>query len=129
MFIHGSEDNMVPLETGQLEDCKMIGTLAIVRQMQEMGVPYWKWIEKGADHVMAMKSLTSYLEEQYRFMNDFVLNGLQSTVNTEVADKEPANMASMEAMVKYVPLYILGYNMYLDQIDWNNIQKPKSIVY
>jgi len=128
MFFHGTEDNEVPLETSQL-DCRLFGTLAIVRQMQEMEVPYWKWIEQGADHVMAMKPLTTYLEEQYRFLNDFVINGLQSTVSTEVTDKEPANMASPEAMVKYVPLYILGYGKYLDEMDWSNMQKPTGIVY
>ena len=97
--------------------------------MKEMGVPYWKWIEKGADHVMAMKPLTTYLEEQFRFLNDFCLNGLQSTVNTEVEDKEPANMSSVEMMVKYVPMYILGYGKYLDEIDWSNMGKPKDVVY
>ena len=128
MFFHGSEDTVVPLEKSNA-DCRFIGTLFICRQMQEMGVPYWKWIEKGADHVMAMKPLTTYLEEQYRFLNDFALNGLQSTVNTDVADKEPASMSSVEKMVQYVPLYILGYGKYLDEIDWSNMQKPESIVY
>ena len=128
MFFHGSEDKVVPLESAQL-DCQLFGTLTIVSQMQEMGVPYWKWIEKGADHIMAMKPLTTYLEEQYRFLNDFVANGLQSTVNTEVADKEPASMSSVEKMIEYVPLYILGYGKYLDEIDWSNIQKPANIVY
>lgn len=128
MFFHGSEDNVVPLEKSNA-DCRFIGTLFIARQMQEMGVPYWKWIEKGADHVMAMKPLTTYLEEQYRFLNDFCLGGLQSTVNTEVADKEPANMSSVEKMIQYVPLYILGYGKYLDQIDWGNMQKPSEVVY
>ena len=128
MFIHGSEDHTVPLETIDM-DCRLFGTLCIVSQFAEMDVPYWKWIEKGADHVMAMKPLTTYLEEQYRFLNDFVVRGLQSTVNTEVADKEPANMASVEAMIQYVPLYILGYGKYLEDMDWNNMQKPNSIVY
>lgn len=128
MFFHGSEDNVVPLEKGQA-DCRFIGTLFIARQMKEIGVPYWKWIEKGADHVMAMKPLTTYLEEQYRFLNDFCLNSLQSTVNTEVEDKEPANMSSVEMMVKYVPMYILGYGKYLDEVDWTNMGKPDSVVY
>lgn len=128
MFFHGSEDNVVPLEKSNA-DCRFIGTLFICRQMTEMGVPYWKWIEKGADHVMAMKPLTTYLEEQYRFLNDFCLKGLKSNVNTEVEDKDPANMSSVEKMIQYVPLYILGYGKYLHEIDWGNIQKPSEVVY
>lgn len=128
MFFHGSEDNVVPLEQGQI-DCRFYGTLYLCRQMKQMGIPYWKWIERGADHVMAMKPLTTYLEEQYRFLNDFCLNGLQSTVNTEVEDKVPASMSDVEKMIKYVPLYILGYGKYLHQIDWTNMAKPKDVVY
>lgn len=128
MFFHGDQDNVVPLETGKA-DCTFFGTLYIERQLKEMGVPYWKWIEKGADHVMAMKPLTTYLEEQYRFLNDFVINGLDSVVVTEVTDKEPTNMASVEAMVKYVPLYILGYGKYLEDIDWGSLEAPAQIVY
>lgn len=44
-------------------------------------------------------------------------------------DKEPASMKDVQAMAKYVPLYILGYGKYLKDMDWNNIEKPKSIVY
>lgn len=94
-----------------------------------MSTPYWKWIELRANHVMAMKPPTTYLEEQYRFLNDYCVGGLQSTVNTVVADLQPALMASVEMMLKYVPLYIVGYGKYLDQIDWDNLQKPDSVVY
>ncbi len=38
-------------------------------------------------------------------------------------------MSSVEAMIQYVPLYILGYGQYLEQLDWNNLPKPDSIVY
>ena len=135
MLMHGSVDNTVPLEQGGIDvidlgdPCKFFGTEYISRQLKEMEVPYWRFISKGADHVIAMLALTSYLEEQYRFLNDFCINGLQSSVNTEVADKEPANMSDVSQMVKYVPLYILGYGKYLEDMDWNNIQKPDSIVY
>ena len=128
MFFHGDQDTVVPLEKGNA-DCTFFGTLYIERQLKEMGVPYWKWIEKGADHVMAMKPLTTYLEEQYRFLNDFVINGLDSVVLTEVADKEPAGMSSVEAMIKYVPLYILGYGKYLEEIDWGDLSAPTQVVY
>ena len=128
MFFHGTRDNAVPLGVLDIE-CRLIGTLPIAEQLDEMGVPYWKCIIKGADHVIAMQTLTSYLEEQYRFLHDFVENGLQSSVNTEIKDKVPPHMSSVEAMIQYVPLYILGYGQYLDQLDWNNLPKPDSIVY
>jgi hypothetical protein len=128
MFFHGDQDNIVPLETSYA-DCKFFGTLHLIPQIEALGTPYWKWIEHGADHVMAMKPLTNYLEEQYRFLNDFVVNGLQSTVFTEVSDNEPANMSSAEMMIKYVPLYILGYGHYLKDMDWSNMEAPSQIVY
>ena len=128
MFFHGDKDNVVPLDKGNL-DCNLFGTYYICRQFKTMGVPYWKWIEHGADHVMAMKTLTSYLEEQYRFLNEFCLKGLKTTVNTDVEDAEPAEMSSVEMMCKYVPLYIFGYGKYLKDIDWSNIQKPQNIVF
>ena len=128
MLLHGTRDTAVPLGVLDIE-CRLVGTLPIAEQLDEMGVPYWKCIVKGADHVIAMQTLTSYLEEQYRFLHDFVENGLQTTVNMEVKDKVPANMSSVEAMIQYVPLYILGYGQYLEQLDWNNLPKPDSIVY
>ena len=128
MFFHGTEDNAMPLGVTDV-DCRFVGTLSIVEQLEEMGVPYWKWIERGADHVMAMRTLTVYLEEQYHFLRDFVENGQQTCINTESKEKEPANMTSVDAMIKYVPFYILGYGRYLDQMDWNNMKKPESIVF
>ncbi len=128
MLFHGTEDFSVPL--GILDtDYRYVGTLPIVRQLEAMDVPYWKWIEHGADHIIAMTTLSNYLEEQYRFLHDFVEQGIQTSVNTEVRDKVPVNMASVEAMIKYAPLYILGYGKYLDQMDWNNLPKPGSVVY
>ena len=106
-----------------------MGTIYVAQQLDTLGVSYWKWIEKGADHVMAMKPLTNYLEEQYRFLDDFIVKKIQSKVNTEVEDCVPAEMSSVNAMLKYVPFYILGYDKYLEQLDWNKIEKPKSIVY
>ncbi|MBO4924196.1 MAG: alpha/beta hydrolase fold domain-containing protein [Bacteroidales bacterium] len=128
MLFHGDIDGVVPLSEGKI-DCNLFGTLYIEEHLKEMEVPYWKWIEKGADHVMAMKPLTTYLEEQYRFLNDFVVNGIKSTVITEVQDKEPASMASVEEMTRFVPFYILGYGKYLDQIDWGNLDNPTKVVY
>lgn len=134
MFFHGDRDPIVPLTTASKETsvqmgCNFMGTIYVAQQLDTLGVSYWKWIEKGADHVMAMKPLTNYLEEQYRFLDDFIVKKIQSKVNTEVEDCVPAEMSSVNAMLKYVPFYILGYDKYLEQLDWNKIEKPKSIVY
>ena len=135
MLMHGSNDTMVPLEKEKIvvldvgEPCNYHGTEYIARQLKEMDVPYWRFISEGADHVIAMLALTRYQEEQYRFLNDFVVGGLQGSVNTIVADKEPANMADANMMIKYVPLYILGYGQYLEDIDWTKVQKPANVVY
>ena len=131
MFFHGSEDIVVPLEKIKADwaDCHLMGTEYIARQLKQKGVPYWKFIEKGADHVMAMKPLTTYLEEQYRFLSEVVLKGTGSTVETIWQDKEPAGMASVEMMLKHVPLYIMGFGKYLDELETIPAEKPKEIVY
>lgn len=50
-------------------------------------------------------------------------------VYTEWQDQEPANMKDVNQMIKYVPMYILGYDKYLKDIDWGNMQKPDDVVY
>lgn len=135
MSFHGDKDIIIPDKTSAdwgpefQVDCTFFGPAYYLKQLQDMDVPYWKWTEWGTDHVMAMKPLTHYLEEQYRFLTDFCIGGLQSVTLTDVHDKEPASMKDVPTMIKYVPLYILGYGKYLNEIDWNNIEKPKSIVY
>lgn len=135
MSFHGDKDYIIPDTTSSnwgpdfLVDCKFFGPAYYLAQLDCMGVSYWKWTEWGSDHVMAMKPLTTYLGEQLRFLNDFCKDGLQTVTTTDVRDKEPANMAGVEMMVKYVPLYILGYGKYLNEMDWQNMEKPKSIVY
>ena len=129
MFFHGSEDPLVPLGKADVSGTNCMGTLYIEKQLEEAGVPHWTWIEKGADHVMAMKPLTSYLEEQARFLKDFASGAAKTAVRTEWADEEPAGMSSVDQMLKFVPMYILGFGKYLDEIDWNNLDKPENIVF
>lgn len=135
MSFHGDKDSIIPSRRstswgpGSKVDCNFFGPEYYLGQCREMGVPYWKWTEWGTDHVMAMKPLTHYLEEQYRFLTDFCAGGLQTATSTEVRDREPASMRDVGAMVKYVPLYILGYGKYLKDMDSGNAVKPKSIVY
>lgn len=129
MFFHGSIDELVPLEKSKIAETNFMGTEYLTRQLKDMDVPHWTWIEKGADHVMAMKPLTSYLEEQTYFLKEFVVKGNKSSVRTDWADKEPAAMQSVDMMLKYVPMYILGFGKYLEDMDFNNIERPKNIVF
>ncbi len=135
MSFHGDKDFIIPAQTSAdwgpefKVDCTFFGPDYYLTQLDSMGVSYWKWNEWGTDHVMAMKPLTTYLGEQLRFLNDFCLGGLQTVTTTDVRDKEPASMKDVPTMIKYVPLYILGYEKYLDEIDWSNLGMPKDVVY
>lgn len=129
MFFHGSEDTIVPLGQTDLMGTLLVGTNVLSEQLDEMGVPRRTWIEKGADHVMAMLPCTDYLAEQATFLKEWVGGGKQASINTEYILPEPPSMASVEEMIKNVPLYILGYEKYLADIDWGNMEKPDEVVY
>lgn len=129
MFFHGTIDELVPREKADIAGTNFMGTEYIAAQMKQMGVPHWVWIEPGADHVLAMKPCTEYLEEQARFLKDFASGKRQATVRTEWTQPEPDGMQGIEAMIKSVPLYILGYEKRLKDIDWAHIDMPESVVY
>ena len=129
LFIHGSNDNAVPFNVGPCISGNWGGTFYIHKQLEAMNVPHWTYIVKGADHVMAMKALTDNLEEHDRFYRAFVEDKSQAIVNTEWAEVEPASMASVDLMVKNAPFYILGFGKYMEEMDWNNMQKPQDVVY
>lgn len=38
-------------------------------------------------------------------------------------------MKDVNEMIKFVPMYILGYDKYLNEIDFNNMEKPTGVVY
>ena len=48
---------------------------------------------------------------------------------TEWIDEPPADMTSGESMLQYVPMYILGFGKYLEEIDFGQLEVPKEIVY
>ena len=129
MFFHGTEDIVVPMGQIDMGGTAIVGTRMLSDQLTEMGVPHWTWIQRGSDHVMAMKPCTEYLDEQASFLKNWATGKTTDTVYTELTEVEPANMVSVEAMVKYVPLYILGYGKYIDEIDWDNLDPGDSIVY
>jgi len=128
-FLQGSEDKIVSEEAGWMLGIKMFRAETLHKIFSEKQFPHWTYIEKGADHVVAMSHLTDNLEETDKFIRKFVNEGKPACVYTEWQAEEPAGMADVNAMIKWVPLYILGYDKYLKDLDFNNIQKPQNVVY
>jgi len=132
--LNGVNDGALPLIKSKIEvegmnDHPWGGTRYIDEQLTAMGAPHWTIIEIGADHCIAMKCLTDNNAETMQFINEFVLGKKDTMRYTEVRDKEPVSMAGVENMIKFAPLYILGFGQYLEEIDWSNIQAPDSVVY
>lgn len=129
LLMVGSEDKTVPTHIAGVMGNTVYGTYAIDRQFNEMKVPHWTFIATGADHVVAMTHLTENLGEADIFCERFVTKKEKANVFTEWNAASPASMANVDLMMKYAPLYIFGYDKRLNEIDWNNIQKPKDVVY
>lgn len=128
-MLQGDEDNVVNESVGPALSLRLFRAESISRQLTETGQPHWLFLEKGADHVVAMKHLTDNLEETDKFIRTFINEGRRSCVRTEWSDAEPPSMRDVQEMVRWVPLYILGYEKYLKDMDFNNIEKPVGIVY
>lgn len=133
LLMHGSEDALVPLDRGKSivavsGDEQLFGSKYLHRQLQQIDVPHWLYIEIGADHCIAMKGL-DLMGEADRFYKDFVQNPKAKIAVTEWEDAEPATMQDIEHMVKNVPLYILGYEKYIEEMDWTNLGMPTEIKY
>lgn len=127
MFMHGTKDKNVPIDIESIGETYFIGPYKIIPTLQNMDVSYWKFIVTGADHVIAMLGLTDWYGQQSEFLKQFVLEQTPENIETTVNMETPPNMSSAQEMIKYVPYYILGYDKYLNQIDFDN--KPNSIVY
>lgn len=129
LFFHGDKDIAVPFEKSEIMGSTWVGPKYLQRQFKAMEVPHWIYFEKGADHVMAMKPLTNNNLEQEKFYNSFIKDKCKSMVFTEWIDETPADMTSVESMLQYVPMYILGFGKYLEEIDFGQLEVPKEIVY
>jgi poly(3-hydroxybutyrate) depolymerase len=129
LFFHGDKDNAVPFDKGENSGLIWVGTQYLHRQFATMKVPHWVYVAKGADHIMAMKPLTDNNEESDRFYRSFIVGKCNSTVYTEWTDADPSDMASVDQMLKYVPLYILGFGKYLEEMENMPVEKPENIVF
>jgi len=133
LLFFGSEDALVPTGNVEMIGCRWSGSRSLDAQFCEMGVPHWTYEEVGADHVLAMSALTDNDAETDKFIKDFVLGGRQASVYTSWKDAVPKNMADVNAMLRYVPMYILGYGQYMEEMQANmasgGLSKPDSVLY
>jgi poly(3-hydroxybutyrate) depolymerase len=129
LFFHGDKDMIVPFDHGVIGSENWFGDKHILPDMRKMQVPYWSFVMKGADHIMAMKPLTDNNAETDKFIEEIIKGKKQSYINTEWEDAVAPDMSSTDNMLKYVPMYILGFGKYMEEMDWSHITKPKNIVY
>lgn len=129
MLMHGTKDNIVPIEKKYVEGKNYYGSIYIASQLEKMKAPHWLYLVIGADHIVAMKPLVDNHEDMDRFIRKFVNEQIDASAFTEWADKVPDSMTTVDDMIKAVPLYIYGYGKYLDEMDSEKIEKPKTIVY
>ena len=128
-MLQGDEDKVVNEAVGPALNLRLFRAESISRQLTETSQPHWLFLENGVDHVVAMMHLTDNLEETDKFIRTFINEGRRSCVRTEWSDAEPPSMRDAQEMVRWVPLYILGYEKYLKDMDFNTIEKPTNIVY
>ena len=128
LLMHGSVDPIVAIEHGVSGEEQIFGSIYLHRQFEQMGVPHWLYVEKGTDHCIAMKGL-DLVGEADRFYKDFIEGKKAKCVVTEWEDNEPATMGDINEMLKSVPMYIIGYDKYIEEMDWSNIQAPSEIKY
>lgn len=83
MFFHGTKDTSLPFDHSITADFSVFGPKYIVEQLKEMEVPYWFYVEEGADHVMSSKPFSGYnTHEIQTFIQKFVLEGLPLQMET-----------------------------------------------
>lgn len=128
-LLQGDSDRVVYEAAGPQLGMRMYGAKSLHKIFSEKKFPHWVYIERGADHVVAMKHLTDNLEETDKFLREFVDGKKRSTVYTEWRDTPAASMKDAAAMVKYVPLYILGYGKYLRELKGGGAAAADKVVY
>ena len=130
--LNGENDGYLPLHRAKLvrdivADDLWGGSYYLDQTLNEINAPHWTYIEKGADHCVAIKSLTANLDETDFFIKQFVWGKKQGRAYTEIYDQEPVSMSDVQQMIKFAPLYILGYGMYLDEMQQQQNQ-PTGVV-
>jgi len=96
MFFHGSEDTTLPVHSYITSDFSVFGPQYIVDQLKEMEVPYWLYIEDGADHVMSYKPFCGCnTEEIQTFVKKYVIQALPLQMETHERNMvSPSSLAN-----------------------------------
>jgi len=129
LFFHGSNDQVVPFERGNVYGDWFVGTKALMSEWQKQGVSNWAFVVPGADHIMAMSPLTENDAETDKFIQQIVQGHQQVNAYTKWTPADVPNMSDAAAMVRFAPLYILGYGKYIEDMDWSNVERPAQVVY
>jgi len=90
MFIHGTDDNLVPYGTAPHHFCDknspgymiLHGAHTIAQKLDKLDVPYWLYTICGADHGVTSQPITDFENEIVEFCNTFVIEGKGETRQT-----------------------------------------------
>ena len=99
MFFHGSGDQTVAYEIQRRESGNVFGPVYILRQLHEMEIPNYLYVEEDADHIMSYKPFGGYnTHEIQTFVDKFVIQGLKLEMKTvEYNMIEPSHLPGMPA--------------------------------
>lgn len=114
LLMHGSEDDLVTINSIKLAGTLHAGSNYIHKQLEQMNISHWFYEEVGADHIVALKPLQYNFSEIDTFIDKFVMKKAQSIVHTQWKDKTPGSMAMMSEIV---PLYITGWEKTDEEVD------------
>ncbi len=90
MFIHGTDDNLVPYGTAPHHFCDknspgymiLHGAQTMAQKLDQLDVPYWLYTVCGADHSLTGQPITNFKDEIVEFCHDFVIEGKGETRHT-----------------------------------------------
>lgn len=99
MFFHGSGDQTVAFDVQRRSNGNVFGPMYIIKQLEEMEVPYYLYVEDDADHVLSYKGYSGYnFNEIHTFIEKLVLQGLPLRIKTEEYNMvEPSHLPGMPA--------------------------------
>lgn len=114
LLMHGDKDQLVPFEKNIIGNSIYAGSSYLHSQFSEAKFPHWLYVEKGADHIVALKPLKYNFGEIDTFIEKFVMGGSESIVETIWEEKTPG---SMDKMFDIVPLYMIGWGKTDEEVE------------
>lgn len=87
MLFHGNSDTQVPYNKMALFGMGMYGSNYIAERLEQKGWPYWFYSVEYEDHSMSSKPMKENHPEIVQFLNEFVLQNRDCSINTMVRDR------------------------------------------